>query len=58
VDAEKLHMAMCLVIGDAIIQLRSECGDVTGESIIGMIDRLHAGEVGDMAVELAKDLLG
>ncbi|MNG65675.1 hypothetical protein D3C73_263740 [compost metagenome] len=56
-DMEKAHEAMCLVIGEAVVQRCSEKKRVTNESVIEMIGVLSEGEGVDLAVEFALDVL-
>lgn len=56
-DMEKAHDAMCLVVGEAVIQICAEDRAVTNESIIEMILMLSDGQEVDLAVEFALDAL-
>jgi len=56
-DMEKAHEAMCLVIGEAVVQICAEDRAITNESIIEMILMLSDGAEVDLAVEFALDTL-
>lgn len=56
-DMEKAHEAMCLVIGEAVVQICAEERAVTNESVIEMILMLSEGQEVDLAVEFALDVL-
>lgn len=54
---EKAHVDMCLVIGEAAVQICAEERAVTNKSIIEMIKLLSDGDEVDSAVEFAIDTL-
>jgi hypothetical protein len=54
-DMEKAHEAMCLVIGEAVVQICSENRAITNESVVEMIEMLSEGQEVDLAVEFALD---